>query len=163
MIIKIMLIPLLYNYVGGNKMKELRCTTSIFGETEFSISISENLGWIAPVFLFISPNLKKFLRVEEEPSYLSSFNHFEVLKLNDNCYELHFLNSNDKIKGDTLEFKIERAQYIGKELKDSETYSLFNCSYQFKETCRYQEYCFFFVANNISYLTSFSAFSVENY
>lgn len=145
-------------------MRKLCCTTSISGKTFFSISIAESFGWIEPVFLFISPNLQEILRLKEEPLSLLQIKHFEVIKFNNNSYGLHFFNSeNDIIREDTAELKIVRAQHIGKETRKYETYSLFDSSYCFKEICSYQEYCFFYIANNISYLTSFSAFAVDDY
>ena len=145
-------------------MKKLCCTTSILERTFFYISISESFGWIEPVFLLISPNLKETLRLKEEPSSLLQIKHFEVIKMNDNSYGLHFFSSGkDIFSEDTSNLKIVESQHISREIINNETYSLFNSYYCFKEISNYQEYCFFYQAKGISYLTAFTAFSVDDY
>ena len=61
-------------------MKKIHCTTSTSEETTFSISICENLGWIEPVFLLLSPNLKENLHLSQEPDSFLRVNHFEIKK-----------------------------------------------------------------------------------
>lgn len=143
-------------------MKKIFCTTSISDKTSFSISICENFGWIEPVFLLISPNLKESLHLKDDILSLLRVEHFEIREMNSNYYELHFFNSCDNaIKKQSP--IILKAQYIGKETRNSISYSTFSYSYHFKEKSKYLEYCFFFIAGGISYLTCPFAFDVDDY
>lgn len=144
-------------------MKSLCNITSTSDETGFQISISEDFGWIEPVFLLISSHLVEILRLDKEPSPLTQVQHFEIVSLGGQCYGLHFFDTNTIIRGDSKELKIVKAFHDKRFLQDSIMYSLFTTSYRFSETTDYAEYGFFYTANNISYLTSFSAFAVEDY
>ena len=143
--------------------KDISYITSTSGKTDFFISISEDIGWIEPVFLLISPHLAELLRIDQEPSPFIRLSHFEVVSLADNCYALHFFDSDTMIRGDSKELKIVKLQHTSREQMLGKTYSFFCTSYQLPETSDYEEYGFFYTANNISYLTSFSAFAGENY
>lgn len=144
-------------------MKELHDVTFTSKNTGFYISILEDFGWIEPVFLLISPNLKEILRLEKKPCPLLNIKHFEISDLSNNCYAIHFFNSNDIIAGNFANLKIIKADFVEEKIINSKICSLFYSSYCFKEAYDYQEYGFFFVANGISYLTNFFAFAVENY
>ena len=143
-------------------MKNSYANTYTSVETLFSIQISEELGWINPVYLLLSPNLKEVLQLEDEVKSLSQIKHFEIITLDDSCY-LNFLNSNNNIINcDKLDLEIVKAQYIKKTTIENSSYSLFESYYSFEKASSHQEYCFLFVANNISYITSISIFSVED-
>lgn len=143
--------------------KNISYITSTSGETDFFICITEELGWIEPVFLLISPHLAEILRIKREPSPLATMRHFEVITLDDGSYGLHFFDSNTTIRGDTKELKIIKLHHDSRYSASDKTYSTFCASYQLPETSDYEEYGFFYTANCISYLTSFSAFAVEDY
>lgn len=140
-------------------MKKIHCTTSTSEETTFSISICENLGWIEPVFLLLSPNLKENLHLSQEPDSFLRVNHFEIKKVNYIDYEISFFQSYNK----PIDVKVLKASYLGKFLEGPDVYSTFDCSYRFKRTYEYLEYCFCFIINNVTYLTSPLAFSVDDY
>ncbi len=145
-------------------MKEkLCCTTSTNGETQFFISILE-IGWIEPVFLLISPSLCEVLRINEEPTYLEQIEHFEIVNL-EKTYALKFFDlENSIVSGDSSELIIKRANHMCRqEHENGKIYSTFEYSYNFTKPSQYLEYCFFYRINNISYLTSFTAFAVEDY
>lgn len=156
--------PLKYYYIGGIFMRQLFLTTSINGMTDFSIAIIEDFGWIEPVFLLISPNLCEVLRLNRKPTYLDKIKHFEIVKLESN-YALKFLNSeNTLISGNSSELLIRKANHICRQnYENGKIYSVFEYSYHFTELSQHLEYCFFYKADNISYLTDFTAFSVEDY
>lgn len=143
--------------------KDILNITSTSDKTDFHISILEDIGWIEPVFLLISPHLAEILRIEQEPSPFTQINQFEVVSLYDGCYALHFFDSNTIIRGDSEELKIIKLNHDSRYQEFNKTYSLFCTCYQFTETSDYEEYVFFYTANSISYLTSFSAFAVEDY
>ena len=146
-------------------MEQLRLTTSITGMTDFSIDISEEFGWIEPVFLLISPNLCEILRLNKKPIYLEKIEHFEIVNLNKDTYALNFLNSEDTlISENSTELIIRKAHHICREKHENgKTYSIFEYSYHFTKLSQYLEYCFFYKADSISYLTTFAAFAVEDY
>lgn len=145
-------------------MKNLNCTTSISDETSFSISITEEFGWIEPVFLLISPNLCEILRLGKKPISLLQIKHFEITNFQ-GTYALKFIDlENALIKGNTSDLIIKKAKHVGRhQSENGKMYSSFECSYQFTEMSEYQEYCFFYKAKEVSYLTTFNAFEVEDY
>lgn len=145
-------------------MEQLRLSTSITGMTNFSIAISEEFGWIGPVFLLISPNLGEILRLDKIPNYLDKIEHFEIINFK-NTYALNFFNSdNNLVIGNSPELIIRRAPHVCRQKHDNgKVYSIFEYSYLFVECSQHLEYCFFYKANSISYLTSFTAFAVEDY
>lgn len=141
-------------------MKSLCHITSTSDETGFQISISENFGWIEPVFLLISSHLAEILRLDKEPSPLTQVKHFEIVSLGWQGYGLHFFDTNTIIRGDSKELKIVKAYHHERYEIHSNMFSLFATSYRFQEAMDYAEYGFFYTANSHSYLTSFSAFAV---
>lgn len=143
-------------------MKNSYTKTSIGDNTSFYILINENLGWIEPVFLLISPNLKDVLRLTNQPSSLIKISSFEIVEEGYH-YIPKFYNSGSIIKDYSPELKIERAYYQSKIVQDKKTYSIFESSHYFTEISNYLEYCFFYIADGISYLTSFTSFEVDDY
>ena len=147
-------------------MKKISCTTSIHGETYFQTSITEELGWIEPVFLLISPNLSKILRLPKEPSSWILINHFKVIYIQDkHTFALNFFDKeNTIINGDTSELKILQSAFSERKiLENGLMYSTFDRYYKFNEVSSYQEYAFLYVANGSIYLTGFSGFTVGDY
>lgn len=145
-------------------MEQLYSATSISDLTNFSIAISEEFGWIEPVFLLISPNLCEVLRLNKEPIYLDQIKHFEIINFQ-NTYALHFFNSEDTLVNQiSSELMIKRANHIcRKKHENGKMYSVFEYSHHFTEISQYLEYCFFYKANDTFYLTNFHSFVVDDY
>lgn len=94
--------------------KNLSCITTTEGETQFYLSILEDLGWVESVFLIITDTLKT--KYEEGEFQKIEVNYFDKEELNNKIYNIfltfhHFEEPSDYMIAFFI-FTVEGTTYV---------------------------------------------------